>query len=239
MQMWKAVTAAALFTGATSLQAAAHEEHRAGESAPRPELSIGRSADYDYDPPAPGSYKLPPLKAASDGAVLDESGATRRLHELLAGRISVLAFVYTRCADPSGCPLTLTLLYELHGLSAEDPRLRENLQLVTLSFDPDYDTPEVMAMHAAAARNLQEGAPWHFLTTASQAALRPILKAYDQPVGRKTNPDDPLGPYTHQLRVYLIDRDMRIRNIYSLGFLDPRLVITDLRTLLLEEEPEG
>ena len=46
------------------------------------------------------------------------------------------------------------------------------------------------------------------------------------------------GPFTHQLRVYLIDSARRIRNIYSLGFLDPRLVVGDVRTLLLEEAKE-
>ena len=37
------------------------------------------------------------------------------------------------------------------------------------------------------------------------------------------------------LRVFLIDRAARIRNIYSSGTLDPRLVVADVKTLLLEE----
>jgi len=39
----------------------------------------------------------------------------------------------------------------------------------------------------------------------------------------------------HTLRVFLIDRDGRIRNIYSSGTLDPRLVLADVKTLLMEE----
>ena len=80
------------------------------------------------------------------------------------------------------------------------------------------------------------GSEWLFLTTASKKDLTPILKAYGQQVDRKKNPNDPLGPYYHLLRVYLIDRQGFIRNIYSSGLLDPRLVLTDVRTLLLEEE---
>jgi cytochrome oxidase Cu insertion factor (SCO1/SenC/PrrC family) len=38
----------------------------------------------------------------------------------------------------------------------------------------------------------------------------------------------------HTLRVFLIDRDGNIRNIYSSGTLDPRLVLADVRTLMLE-----
>ena len=40
------------------------------------------------------------------------------------------------------------------------------------------------------------------------------------------------GPYQHPLRVNLIDEQQQIRNIYSYGLLDPRLVITDVRTLM-------
>jgi len=43
------------------------------------------------------------------------------------------------------------------------------------------------------------------------------------------------GPVYHPLRVFLIDRDRRIRNIYSSGTLDPRLMLADVKTLLLEE----
>ena len=40
---------------------------------------------------------------------------------------------------------------------------------------------------------------------------------------------------THRLRVYLIDSQRRIRNIYGLDFLDPDLLLADVRTLVLEE----
>ena len=201
--------------------------------AARPELAIGRTADYDYEPPAPGSYALPPIKAAADGRVLDEAGAERSLRALLDGRLTVMAFIYTRCGDI--CPLATMLLHELHGIAAEDPALRDALQLVTISFDPEYDTPEVMAMHAQALRRPGEAARWRFLTTTDQTALRPILDAYGQPIGPKADPGDPLGPLAHQLRIFLVDRGGQVRNIYSVGFMDPRLVITDVRTLLLEE----
>jgi cytochrome oxidase Cu insertion factor (SCO1/SenC/PrrC family) len=83
-------------------------------------------------------------------------------------------------------------------------------------------------------RGEKPGAEWHFLTTRSQAQLRPILEAYGQAVDRKENPADPTGPLNHTLRVFLIDRYGNIRNIYSSGTLDVRLVLADVRTLLLE-----
>lgn len=213
----------------------AHEGHEHAEA--RPELSLPPSADYDYDPPEPGSYRLPALKAAADGEILDETGAAWSLRDLLEGKLTVVSFIYTRCADV--CPLATLLLQDIHEVTIEDAALRESMQLVTISFDPEHDTPEVMAMHADAVRNVgAPAAPWRFLTTASTEALKPLLAGYDQPVGRKLDADDPLGPYGHQLRVFLIDRDAEIRNIYTLGFLDPRLVVTDVRTLLMEERQE-
>jgi protein SCO1/2 len=73
------------------------------------------------------------------------------------------------------------------------------------------------------------------LTAPSPAELQPILKAYDQAVYRRANPDDPEGPLYHTLRVFLIDRRGNIRNIYGARTLNPRLLLADVRTLLPEE----
>lgn len=228
-----ALVALALAAGFQSEPAVAHDA-----GAARPELAFGRTADYDYEPPEPGTYRLPVLKPAADGAVLDETGTPRRLREVLGGRITVLSLIYTRCGDV--CPLATALFHDLHAVTAEDAGLREGMQLVTVSLDPEHDTPELMRLEAEAVRAIRESAaPWRFLTTAGQAELRPILAAYDQPVGRKTDPADPMGPFTHQLRVFLIDDRGQIRNVYSLGFLDPRLVIGDVRTLIQEDREEA
>src|SRR3977135_4513089 len=54
-------------------------------------------------------------------------------------------------------------------------------------------------------------------------------------VDKRPNESDPQGPLYHTVRVFLIDRAGRIRNIYSSATLDPRLVLADVKTLLLEE----
>ena len=210
-----------------------HESGRHKGGLVRPELWIPRTPDYDYEPPEPGSYSLPPIEPAADGRVLDQTGAEQSLRALLDGKITVMAFIYTRCGDV--CPEATMLLHELHCIASEDPTLRTKLQLITISFDPEYDTPEVMALHADGLRHDGESAVWRFLTTPSEAEPRPILDAYNQPIGRKTDPNDPLGPLAHQLRVFLIDGKGEVRNIFTVGFLDPRLLMTDARTLLAEE----
>jgi predicted RNA polymerase sigma factor len=51
-----------------------------------------------------------------------------------------------------------------------------------------------------------------------------------------SNPNDPQGSLYHILRAFLIDCVGRLRNIYSSATLDPRLVLADVKTLLLEEK---
>jgi protein SCO1 len=195
----------------------------------------GRTEDHDYDAPVPGSYTLPVVKMAADGEVLDSRGRPLRLSELTRGRVTVMSFIYTRCAAPMACPMATGVLRELHRFSAEDAALAEGMRLVSMSFDPGNDTPGRMAAYSALAQGRKSAADWRFVTTASQNQLQPILAAYGQAVDRKQNPYDPTGPLNHTLRVFLIDRAGNIRNIYSSGTLDARLVLADVKTLLLEE----
>ncbi len=198
------------------------------------EAPVGRRAEFDFDAPTPGTYRLPVIKAAPDGPVLDARGAERRLHQLMAGKVVVLSFVYTQCSDSRGCPLATAVLYQLHRMSASDRALAEHLKLITLSFDPAHDTPAVMARYAGPRDSwAARASEWDRLTTASERTLAPILAGYGQVISRPTA--NPAAGLTHRLRVYLIDRQQRIRNIYGLDFLDPRLLIADVRTLLQED----
>jgi cytochrome oxidase Cu insertion factor (SCO1/SenC/PrrC family) len=199
------------------------------------ELMKRRSAEYDYEVPAPGSYQLPVLQPAADGTVIGTNGAPVSLHELMRGRVVVLSFIYTRCTDPKACMRATGVLSELQRLSREFPGLADRLLLLTLSFDPSYDSPEVMARYGRVSLAQGEGAEWLFLTTRNQSELAPLLEAYGQRVDKRKKADA-YGPYYHPLRVYLIDQKQQVRNIYSFGLLDPRLVATDAQTLVLTEK---
>jgi cytochrome oxidase Cu insertion factor (SCO1/SenC/PrrC family) len=197
---------------------------------------LARTTDHDYEAPTPGSYTLPVVKPAADGEVLDSKGRPLRLRELTRGRVTVMSFIYTRCMAAKACPYATGVLMQLHRVSAEDRELAKNLRLLSMSFDPANDTPARMAAYSALADSRNPASEWHFLTARSQAELQPILDAYGQAVDRRSNPNDPQGPLYHTLRVYLIDREGLIRNIYSSGTLDLRLVLADVKTLLLEQK---
>lgn len=225
-------TLGVLFTGiaiAGSVPAARADEQASAVFSPQ------RSALYDYEAPKAGTYSLPVIKKAADGEVLTSKGDSTRLKELIEGRITILSFIYLRCASPTACPHATSVLNQLQDVSIGQPSLKEGMQLITLSFDPENDTPEKMAAYSNVL-NSRQGAPWHFLTTRSPAVLAPILKNYDQTVERKGTTNDPLGLLYHPVRVYLIDASGQIRNIYSYGLLDPRLILADVQTLMTEQK---
>jgi len=196
---------------------------------------LPRDSDYDYDPPVPGSYILPVVKTAAGGALLDSDGKSVNLRELTHGRVTVLGFIYTRCAAPKACPYATNVFGQLQLISAKDKALAKNMRLVSLSFDPEHDTPQHLAEYSEWVRKTKSGCEWRFATAKSRADLDSILNGYGQAVDRRSDENDPQGPLYHILRVFLIDREGRIRNIYSSGTLDPRLLLADVKTLLLEE----
>lgn len=189
---------------------------------------------YDYPLPEPGTYALPVIQDAADGEVIATDGRRLPLRSLTRDRVTVLSFIYTRCTSARACPRATGVLARLHEWSAGDRDLASGVRLVSLSFDPQVDTPDRMAGYAALARSHPKAAPWHFLTTASREQLAPILRDYGQAVDRKEDPRDPEGPLHHALRVFLVDREGRVRNIYNSSNLDARLVMADIRSLLLE-----
>ena len=193
-----------------------------------------RDPDYDYDPPKPGTYTLPVIKPAADGALLDANNKPINLRDLTHGKITVLSFIYTRCAAPKACPYATGVLSQLHDLSAKDESLAKNMRLVSISFDPEYDTPQRLATYSGNVREEKSGCEWRFVTAKSRTELAPILAAYDQAVDKRPNESDPQGPLYHTVRVFLIDRAGRIRNIYSSGTLDPRLIVADVKTISQE-----
>jgi cytochrome c peroxidase len=191
--------------------------------------------DLGYSAPVAGSYNLPPLSDAADGIVLNEEGRSVRLHDLYGDKVVLLSFIYSSCSDINGCPLATAVLSRIKKRLDSDPQLADNLRLLSLSFDPAHDTPEVMKLYG---RSFASGrSEWQFLTTESVQALEPLLKDYNQSVIPEYNEKGEItGSISHILRVYLIDKQRRIRNIYSVSFLHPDLLMNDVRTLLLEAQ---
>lgn len=81
-------------------------------------------------------------KEIPDVSVVDQSGRTLHFYrDLVAQKVVVVAFFFTRCQD--ACP---TIAYTLvHLQAALGDRLGRDVSLLSVSIDPDYDTPARMA----------------------------------------------------------------------------------------------
>jgi cytochrome c peroxidase len=187
----------------------------------------------EFEAPAAGSYELPVIATIEEHPVLDAGGRARGLLELKAGRIALLAFIYTSCGEASGCPLANSVMQGLDRRLAARPELARRVRLMSLSFDPERDTPERMRRMRELHGPLTD---WTFLTTSGPETLEPILDDFGQSVAKLRWKDGSWsGLYRHVLKVYLVDARNRVRNIYSSGFLYADLILNDMETLVLEE----
>lgn len=213
--------------------------------------------ELNFEAPSAGSYKLPVLGYAKNASVINTSNDTVSYHELFRGKYTLLNFMYTRCDDLNGCPLTHVVFSRIKDLAKKDPIIAKNLQMLSMSFDPTYDTPERlkelesgshdqhMSMDHDNHHNHDEhhmhqqaesvAIDWKYLTTHSEDELKPILDNYGQSVmPRLDNDSQESGNFSHILRVFLIDPELKIRNIYSVSFLHPDIIINDLKTVMME-----
>jgi protein SCO1/2 len=193
-------------------------------------------AKADFDPPAPGTYALPPIQAAPEGEVLDGQGKPRALSEFTRGKLTLVGLVYTRCADPEGCPRATWAFSSVRAALRERPALAARVRLVTLSFDPVHDTPQRLARYARRMGATRPGVEWHFLTTRSRAALDPILEGFGQDLRVATDSKAKPGTeeFTHTLKVFLVDAAGEVREIYATAWLVPAVMVNDLETLARE-----
>ena len=182
-----------------------------------------------FTPPPPGTYELPVIDTVRDHRVLDTAGHETTLETVIGDRLAVVSFIYGSCAEATGCPVSTAALHRLDHLLAADPALAREVALVTVSFDPTRDTPARMAAMRA---HHAPSSDWQFVTTRDQAMLQPLLDDFGQTVSPLRYPDGaPTGVFRHVLKVFLLDRSRRVRNVYSVGFLYPELVLNDLRTV--------
>ncbi len=133
-----------------------------------------------------------------DFALVDQRGAPVTL-AALRGRVVVVTFIYTRCPLPDYCPRMITNLAAVRDRFRE--RLGTDLALLTVTFDPQYDTPERLAAYAHS--NNADVPGWHFLTGGAEG-IRQVCEAF----GVEYWPDS--GLITHTLQTAVVDRAGRL-----------------------------
>jgi cytochrome oxidase Cu insertion factor (SCO1/SenC/PrrC family) len=191
----------------------------------------------EFEPPAPGSYELQKIQRISDAVLLDSTGRAVRLSVLTRGKITLLTFFYTYCVDPLGCPFAHTTLAELRDRVRADRALAGRVRFVSVSLDPTHDTPAAIASYGGEF-SIDPAFEWRFLTARRVPELLPVLDDFGQDVSVDV---DENGRATrtlhHMLKMFLIDARGEVREIYTLAFVQPRVMFNDIKTLAME--PSG
>jgi len=182
-------------------------------------LLLGTGATETGAHPAKRDARLSRIGPAPDFALTAQDGRRLALADL-RGKVVAVTFIYASCADT--CPL---LTAKLAGLQAKlGADFGPRVFFVSVTVDPERDTPEVLKEYARAhGANL---AGWAFLT-GTPAEIGDVERRYG--IWAKKNPR---GDVDHTFLTSLIDRDGVLRVQYLGVRFDPAEFLADLRSLL-------
>jgi protein SCO1/2 len=151
--------------------------------------------------------------ALAAAPLTDQDGQARSFSDF-RGKTVVFSFFFTSC--PTVCPRETQALAQVQRRLS--PAVRERVRFVTLSVDPENDTPEVMRRFALT--NGADLSGWSFVRTTSVAtrALGQQLAAFEGPAKAQAEPSG------HTTAVHLFDGTGRLMQRYAGSPLDvPRL----------------
>jgi len=147
------------------------------------------------------------------------------------GQALALTFIYTRCPQPDQCTLMSSNFATIDRELQKQPELYQKTHLLSISFDPDYDTPKVLRSYGAShtERYSDEGFQhWEFATGSSDE-----VKGIAQFFGLRYYHDTESGQdqVIHSLRTAVIGPDGKLVKLYRGNEWKPEEVIADLKSL--------
>jgi protein SCO1 len=164
--------------------------------------------------PAPG-------EDVPDFAFINQAGKRISLKQY-RGHVLFVTFIYTRCPFPDFCPRMSTNFAEIYKQLATNPALA-GAHLLSISFDPEHDTPKVLRDYGFSVAHRREPAlfnHWEF-ATASAADLPKIADFFALTV----KPEN--GLITHNLSTAVIGPDGKIVKWYHGSDWQPSDLIKD------------
>lgn len=165
--------------------------------------------------------KLPVIRAVPDFTLTDQNGRTVTKDDL-RGHIWIADFIFTRCKGP--CPLMTARMLEMQKALVKTPEVK----LVSVTVDPDHDTPEVLKDYAGA--NFADPDRWKFLTGDKSVIEKLVTEGFMQHLAMEN------GEPVHGTMFLIVDGNGMVRSARMLE--DPELipkVLMDTGNLLREQ----
>ena len=178
---------------------------------------------------APSTAPLPVLRTISSMDLVDQEGEPVNL-QTFRGQPWFANIIFTRCPGPCA-----RMTQKMRQLQEALPAEASEVQLVSLTTDPDFDTPEVLSQYA---RKFQaDTRSWKFLTGTKEEIVRVstqewLLVMLEKGEAERESPND---IFLHSTLTVLMDGLGRTRGTYEIleeGQLEEALA--DLQRLLQE-----
>lgn len=159
--------------------------------------------------PAAAPTMLMPGERAPDFTLVNQDGHTIHLADF-AGKAVLVTFIYTRCPMPNFCPRLSSQFARIHNELKKNPEDYNKTHLLTISFDPKYDTPAVLRKYGLAYLDGDASgfSHWDFATT-DPADLRHLAQAF----GLQYDEED--NQITHNMSIVLIKPDGRVAKFWA------------------------
>jgi protein SCO1/2 len=122
------------------------------------------------------------------------------------GQAVAITFIFTRCPLPNFCPRMSTNFEEAQRKLLSMANAPTNWHLLTISFDPEFDTPVILKSYAQ--RYKADPQHWNFLT-GPPAATAEIADQFGQRFWREE------GAINHNLRTVVIDATGRVQQMFQ------------------------
>jgi protein SCO1/2 len=181
-------------------------------------------ADYKpavtYHVPAPGDV-------VPDFSLRNQDGRAIHLAEF-KGKTLLVTFIYTRCPLPNFCPLVSHNFATINSELSGNPKLYAKTHLLSISFDPEHDTPAVLRSYGAGYLGSDSKAAfshWDFAVP-SKTELQKMAQYFD--VGMSNGAD---GTITHTLSTTVIGPDGKVVKFYPGNEWTPSQLVDDVKKL--------
>lgn len=174
-------------------------------------------------PVAPDS-RLAIIRPAPDFTLTTQTGEQLRMAQL-RGQVLVVSFVFTTCSG--SCPATTHRMGQVQEALKDRGLFKDGkVRLLSITLDPARDTPEALRTYMRLYD--ADASYWTFLTGPREQVEKTIA---DWGMWARPAANEQLD---HPSRIFLVDRQGRIREIYNLSFLKAPWVVEDIELLLRE-----
>jgi protein SCO1 len=190
------------------------------------QIDVTAQAKPDYKPSK--AYNVPTNgEAVPDFKFLNQGGKTISVDQF-RGKALLVTFIYTRCPLPDYCIRMSRNFATIQKQLAADPQLYDKTHLLSISFDPAYDTPQVLHSYGTAYAGNTAFSHWDFAAP-PPTELDAVEEFFDVGVSSGSN-----NTLTHSLSTVVITPGGKVFRWYPNNDWTPSAVVDDVKQAIAE-----